>query len=443
MTTKQIKVPGALKGRYMMEAVKPNGERRLLLPWFDNLILDSGLNRLGSGGIYDRCMVGTSSTPVSPTQTYLISSLATTTNVIGTTQGVNTAGGYAWNRRIFRFGVGAAAGNLNEVGVGWGATDCFSRALTADSGGTPVTVTVLADEFLDVTYELQLHWPTTDVSGLGSISGTEYTVTTRAASVGSWVLGALIENGSRSDLSVPGQATSFGSGALGDVTVDAGGAPQYSVNMSYAAAYLNNSYERRYRAIFDGTRGENAIHNLRINTPFGIFKSSFSPSIPKAISNTLTLDYKVSWARKVDFVGVNPTIGTLESFAQRFEGTLANVTVAAQIEFRPDGSIYSVATGFGGGVTTEKIGEWYIPNTTGIGSGYKLQFTSVSSPTPGSISSNATAAFESLSAVCLISLQRTSTADFDITVTANYTIQTSASATVATGTLTLRVKRES
>ncbi|MCU0702284.1 MAG: hypothetical protein MUC96_37785, partial [Myxococcaceae bacterium] len=227
-------------GLYKIEAVNPKGERRLILDWFKNLILDAGLNRLGSGGAFDRCMVGTSSTPVLPSQTGLGAQIASTTTVEASTNGVDIPGGYAWARRTFRFPVGSATGNITEVGVGWSATDCFSRALTVDGGGSPVTITVLADEFLDVTYELRLHWPNVDISANGFISATEHAVITRAAQVGSWTLGTLISNGSRPDLTPPGQAFSYGAGALGDITLDAGGSPLNNVNMTYASTYVNN-----------------------------------------------------------------------------------------------------------------------------------------------------------------------------------------------------------
>lgn len=429
----------SLHGLYKFEAVKPNGERRLLLDWFDNLILDAGLNRLGSGGAFDRCMVGTSSTPVSPSQTTLGAQIASTTTIEAVSSGAEIPSGYAWARRTFRFPIGAATGNITEVGVGWSTTDCFSRALTVDNLGAPVTVTVLPDEFLDVTYELRMHWPTTDISINGFISGTSYAVVTRAAEVGSWSLATLIANGSRPDLNPPGQAFSYGAGALGDVTLDAGGTPLNSVNMTYGAAYANNTYQRLYRATFGVGDGSASISNLKITTPFGRFKSSFSPAIPKTSINSLSLDYRLTWARKTAFVGVNPTIGniTVSSVIE----TTGSATVRARLEFRNDGSIYEiVGEGAGGVTTTTKIGEWHIPNSVGIGSGFEIQFV-VTAGSGGTFTNNASS-YLNAATTAVLDLSDSTTASYIRTRTVTYNIRPAGGgAALATGTINLSAQR--
>lgn len=429
-----------LAGLYKIEAVKAGGERRLLLDWFDNLILDAGLNRLGSGGAFNRCMVGTSAAAVLPSQTALSTQIASTTTIEASTSGVNIGSGYAWARRTFRFAVGTATGNIAEVGVGWSTTECFSRALTVDGNGTPVTISVLPDEFLDVTYELRLHWPTADISVNGFISATQHAVVTRAAQVGSWTLATLIENGSRSDLVPPGQATSFGAGALGDVTLDAGGTPLNSINMTYASGYVNNSLERNYRATFGLPNGDADISNFRMTTPFGIFKSSFSPVIAKRSTNSLTLDYKVSWARQTAFSGVNPNIGTL-SVECNIE-TIGTSTIEAQCQFRPDGSIFAIyRTGNGSAVITEKIGEWHIPNAAGIGAGFDVQFI-VTAGSGGTLTNNASSYFNVASVAASVQLIDTDTNSVTFTRAVTYNIRPAGGGSVlATGTLNLSVSR--
>lgn len=430
-----------LAGLYKIEAVKANGERRLLLDWFDNLILDAGLNRLGSGGAFDRCMVGTSSAAVSSSQTALGAQIAVTTTIEVTTGGSNIQAGYAWARRTFRFPVGSATGNITEVGVGWTNSNCFSRALTTDSNGNPVTITVLADEFLDVTYELRLHWPTVDITIAGFISSTQHSVSTRAALVGSWTLAGLIENGSRPDLNPPGQATSFGAGLLGDITVDSGGTPLNSVNMTYASAYGNNSLERNYRATFGLTNGDVDITNIRINTPFGIFKSAFNPVIAKRNTNSLALDFKISWGRRASFTGINPNIGTLSVSGSTNAPFGAN-TVRARCEFRSDGSIFAVYTS--GPFTptlTEKIGEWYAPNTTNIGAGYDVQLAVVSG-SGGTLTSNASSYLNLNNTDAFIALEHIGSENVTFTRTVTYYIRAAGGGSVlATGTLNLSINR--
>ena len=90
----------------------------------------------------------------------------------------------------YHFAIGAAAGNLSELGVGWASsgTTLFSRALILDSGGTPTTITVLSDEYLYVTYEHRFYPSETDATGsivfTGNIGGT-YTYTLRPAQIDS------------------------------------------------------------------------------------------------------------------------------------------------------------------------------------------------------------------------------------------------------------------
>jgi hypothetical protein len=429
-----------LDGLYKIEAVNAKGERRLILDWFKNLILDAGLNRLGSGGAFDRCMVGTSSTPVIPTQTALGAQIATTGAVVDLANGVDIGGGYAWARRTFRFPVGAATGNISEVGVGWSTTDCFSRALTTDTGGSPVTITVLADEFLDVTYELRMHWPTTDVTINGFISGTSHAVVTRAALVGQWSLSTLIENGARVGLTPPGQAFSYGTGPLGGVSIDSGGTPLNSVLMTYAAAYVNNSLQRLYRATFGLGDGSSNINNIVITTPFGIFKSSFSPVIPKTNVNALTLDYRLSWARRIAFSGVNPNIGNIEAFAS--VETIGSASVESRIELRPDGSVFFIeSTLNGSGTHTEKVREWHIPNINNIGAGFEVQFVVTAGSAGGTLLNDA-ASYQPLSVTRALTLSDSGTSNFMHTRTVTYNIRAAGGGSVlATGTINMAITR--
>jgi hypothetical protein len=375
-----------------------------------------------------------------PSQTALGAQIASTTTIEASSGGVNLGAGYAWARRTFRFSVGTATGNITEVGVGWSATDCFSRARTVDGGGTPVTITVLADEFLDVTYELRLHWPTVDISITGFVSATSHSVVTRAAQVGSWSLASLIENGSRPDLTPPGQAFSNGAGALGDITVDAGGTPLNSVNMTYAAAYVNNSLERNYRATFGLANGDVDISNIKITTPFGNFKSSFSPVLAKRSTNALTLDYRISWARRTAFSGVNPSIGTLS--VQSEVETIGTATMQARCEFRSDGSIFAVyRIGNGSSQTTVKIGEWHIPNSANIGAGFEVQFT-VTAGSGGTLTTNASTYFNMNSANGFIDLSQTGVATENFTRAVTYNVRaTGGGSVLATGTLNLSISR--
>ena len=131
-------------------------------PEFHNLVLNTGLARMGVGTWIDRCCVGTgNSTPVA-TQTSLDSFIGSTTAIAtGTTSTggiqVTTAPYYWFGRITWRFAVGIATGNISEVGLGWGNTNLWNRALVKDAEGNPTTITVLADEYLDVISEVRVY----------------------------------------------------------------------------------------------------------------------------------------------------------------------------------------------------------------------------------------------------------------------------------------------
>ncbi|HHW53750.1 MAG TPA: hypothetical protein GXX13_11310 [Acinetobacter towneri] len=131
-------------------------------PEFHNLVLNTGLERMAVGTWIDRCCVGTgNSTPVA-SQVALDNFLASTTT---TAPGASDTGGiqvttapYYWfGRRTWRFAQGAATGNISEVGLGWGNSNLWNRALIKDANDNPTTITVLADEYLDVVSEVRVY----------------------------------------------------------------------------------------------------------------------------------------------------------------------------------------------------------------------------------------------------------------------------------------------
>lgn len=166
---------------------------------FNNIITDAALNFIGSNtdntklpGKY--CYVGTGTTAGAAGDQTMQVWLATK-NTPDTVQVVRNASSPYWVEQVitYRFGVGTATGNLTEVGVGWlnanGATPgpyLWSRSLIVDGGGSPITLTVLADEYLDVIYTLRLTPPTSDVVGSFIYNSTTYGYTCRARNVGGW-----------------------------------------------------------------------------------------------------------------------------------------------------------------------------------------------------------------------------------------------------------------
>lgn len=166
---------------------------------FKNLVLNSGIDRYmtGSYSFISGCILGSSSVPPVATDT-------TITSILGTSTTYQTGGAgesntttlpyytsYYWT---YRFIEGVATGNIAQVAMAYGDvyaasntyTGLFSKALVKDGNGTPITITKLADEVLDVTYTLRIYTPSADVIGTTTISGVNYDYIVRAANAGGW-----------------------------------------------------------------------------------------------------------------------------------------------------------------------------------------------------------------------------------------------------------------
>lgn len=288
-------------GRYKFQAVKADGTTRELTDWFDNLILDAGLNRMGSGSYLSNCHVGTGNTAPTVTDTALAGFVANTTAVTNTTYSAAASAPYYGSiLKTFRFGQGVAAGNLAEVGIGWGTgASLFSRALIKDGSGNPTTITVLSDEFLDVTYELRLYVPTADTVNVVNISGVNYTFTSRAISATSssyWAtgLGSTVSRGSSDTANINAR-----NGALVAISVDNPSGNSSSATTSTTLAYSSNSYQRDFQGYWGLDAGNLAgsISLFDLATSVGRYQIGVSPVIPKDNTKLLNVFFRVSWGR--------------------------------------------------------------------------------------------------------------------------------------------------
>lgn len=294
----QPKFQPRVAGKFKITATRPDGSTRIVADWFDNLILDAGLNQIGSGGVMGYCHVGSGSTAPLVSNTGLQTPVATTSVLQANEQGSQAEAPYfGWYRQTYRFGAGVAAGNLSEVGVGWDVGDAlFSRALIKDALGDPTTITVLADETLDVAYEIRAYPPLVDQAFTATVGGVLHNCVMRASSVNdsSWNLPYL-----------PGLGSAYGfdvsvyEGPLGTITQAPSGAYGGNVVVTLAG-YANNSNKRAGEAVFPLDNGniDGGIGAVRIATQFaGAFQISFSPKIDKTNVKVLRLNAEVSWAR--------------------------------------------------------------------------------------------------------------------------------------------------
>lgn len=288
-------------GYYKLEAVNARtGRRRLLADWFPNLITNIGLDRIGNqGSALLRCHIGSGTAAPDVTNTALQSVSATTTSVQSTNRSVVTGPPrYVEVTKVFRFGEGVAAGNQSEIGVGWDTGSAlFSRALILDGGGSPTTITIQSNEFLDVSYQLRHYVPLTDGTGTVNINGTDYDWVARASEADSveWVG----NSGIASDFST----WQFRDGAIGAITTIPSGTTASVTGTN--ASYTNGSYSRQHtinasisQANFAGgirsarfaEGGASAIRTAR-------YQIEFNPPIPKTSSHTFSLTVSRSWGR--------------------------------------------------------------------------------------------------------------------------------------------------
>ena len=160
-----------VQGFFKIEGVRiVNGKeiKRTISDWFPNLVTDAGLDYSASNFVpLEYCQIGSGSTAPTVADIGLDTWIAAQQ---GTYQAptVNSTSPYYISHIVeYHFAIGAAAGNLSEIGIGWqpsGAT-LFSRALILDASSTPTTITVLSDEYLYVTYEHRFYPSETDATG--------------------------------------------------------------------------------------------------------------------------------------------------------------------------------------------------------------------------------------------------------------------------------------
>lgn len=268
--------------------------------WFPNLITDAGLNRLGTTVGMSCFHVGTGVTTPAVTDTTLASYLAGLGGIPGA---ITYVGGTPYIIRqtwTGQYPVGAAAGNLTEMGMSTTTTtgNLWSRARIVDGLGSPTTITVQPTEALNVAYTLEVSVDTTDVAGTCNITGSaNHSTTTRPALLSSWFGGSQLVQFMQAAAVTSGNVYA---GTLGTVTGNPSGVGA-STTSQVAGTYSNNSLKRSITITWNQTAG-----NLSGGVPIqsavlglsGIFyQTQFSPTIAKDNTKTLVINYDVSWGR--------------------------------------------------------------------------------------------------------------------------------------------------
>lgn len=287
-------------GRYQLIKRDAWGTEIERTPWFDNLILDSGLNHWGTAAVVTGAAIGTGVIAPVVTDTGLQTQSHWTTTT-GTGAGVSAGIAPNYNNtrtHVYRTTLGALNGNYTEVGMGWATGAMFSRALILDGGGAPTSIAVTSAQQLDIVYQLSIYPPVVDTGPtVVTISGVDYNVTGRAAGVSStsnWNVGSYTY-----PTIVAGNSGVY-SGALGAITSSPSGSSS-GWGSVVNDAYANNSMTRT-ATLTAGLAFGNVPGGIMSVLPgwtnFALFQYGFSPVIPKDGTKTLALNFSFGWGRR-------------------------------------------------------------------------------------------------------------------------------------------------
>ena len=281
------------------------GTRRVCADWFTNLITDQGLDYIGNFSDYtSNCHVGTSSTAPANSDTGLFGFVAGTSNVTSKTNSAAQSSPYfGIETKVYRFGIGAAEGNLSEVGVGRTTVtgSLFSRALIVDGVGDPVTISVLSDEFLDVTFELRMYVPLVDVTGSVTLDGISRDYTIRAiAATDVAVWGDPIGGIAGGTYAAPGSGSPrANTGALVSITTGELSGQLGNPNTRVDDAYVNgNLFIDTEHGWDPGNSTDPAIRTIRFTSSVGSYQMEFLPVLNKTAVKAMTHKFRFSWARR-------------------------------------------------------------------------------------------------------------------------------------------------
>lgn len=283
---------------------------------FKNIITNTGLDALASNPLtelIDHCHCGTGTNTEAAGDSTLQTHVAYTATVQSSSEGVqSSAPYYAYRNQTLRFGEGVAEGVIAEVGFGPSSSNAnlFSRARVKDGGGSPTTITVLSNEWLDVSYQVRnypdhINTDGTPNDGTGSIdiSGTTYNYTVRPALVNS-VTYQRPDFTAQYATATSVYGTVYGSdAALGAVTANPSATLSGNITSSNSGAanatYNTGTYNRDVTYTLGLTAGNltGGIKAYLFLTGFGGYQILLDAAIPKDATKVLTLVANIAWTR--------------------------------------------------------------------------------------------------------------------------------------------------
>ena len=272
-----------------------------------NLFTNNGIDDIGKNAITFFC-VGTGNTPPTYTDVSLANFLAGITN--GSFNWVSFSrtdlgnGKYELvDTRSEVFAVGAATGNIAEVGAAARATATpasatllCSRALVVDGAGNPTTFTVQADEELQLTVFATKIVDYTDRVSSIVVNGVTYSVTARPIRLS---FARATDNRGYPSTAVNSMGIMYGTVTLADPITGSASSTEGSDNTAQGivmttAPYVNGSKLTSY-TLSKGTGLAKNIGGLSIGASItGEWQVKFDPTIPKTALQKFTCSFSLS-----------------------------------------------------------------------------------------------------------------------------------------------------
>lgn len=280
------------------------------LPSFKNLITDNGLRLFGSSaGYINYCNIGSGSTVPSASDTSLTNRLRGSNTVNGAdvlgADNTDALNPFVYKRRRIRFAPTGSAYNVSEIAFGEDAAglNLFNRVLVKDGGGSPISLSVLGDEFLDVQIEVRVYPPITDMTGTLTPTGKDTTPRTWTARASG--NGGTLSSSSFDAWTAEGNLIGLKSGIAPTLAFTGSLPPIFSTPTgSLGAAQANTatmtasgaSYTKTITAGLSNWVG--LIKTIRLQSDGNNMNIEFDPPFDKKGVDTFEIKYKMSWGRR-------------------------------------------------------------------------------------------------------------------------------------------------
>lgn len=277
------------------------------LPSFKNLITDNGLRLFGSSIDYiNYCNIGSGSTVPSSSDTSLTNRLRGSKTVNGAdvygADNTDALNPFVYKRRRIRFAPTGSAYNVSEISFGEDAAglNLFNRVLVKDGGGSPISLSVLGDEFLDVQIEVRVYPPMNDMSGVLEPTGKDTTTRSwvaRASGYGGTLTSIYETWEARGNLVGANVASALAyTGALPAIFSAPTGSIGGPTSNTAVLAPTGSSYTRTISA--DLSKWNGSIRTVRLHGNGNNINIEFTPAFTKTTNDTFELKYKLIWGRK-------------------------------------------------------------------------------------------------------------------------------------------------